>query len=137
MKIDEVDFSRWVGVRDAYMGDDFPFNSHAVENTTVDALTVPADHLYLLRLLTYSAYEIAATSTSAGVNLFRNSAIALRFCFMSTAVNLEYWHNAISFVYPIKLIAGDKIQVVSAGANFKISAAGIYTDIDLTKFPFA
>lgn len=136
MSWNDPDFLKWAAMTHAKLGTDI-MGSGSTANSTATLFTVPANHIYLLR---HAVAIIRSNSVDANLGTVRINRGGLTLLhlgqssFPAVGIAFGLVHD---FAYPYPLIEGDKLEVISASANITAIGSYHYTDVDLTKFPFA
>lgn len=109
-------FNEWLVDNGTFRG-----NSISAVNGTATVTTVPANKIIYVTLLNLSIHSVAATTTTC--SLVVNGLTVIRGESSSIAGTTVF--STVAPTIPMKIIAGQTIQVISGATN--ISAAGSYS----------
>ena len=134
MSWNEKDFLRWSAQSYARLGPDVQLFDYTV-NQVKTILTVPVDHVYLLRSYFATILITAVVAGEAYSRLMRGGLELWYFHRWYSPAVTGTLNHSMSFPYPMPLIAGDIIGTYSSNATTSIRSSYFYTDVDLTVFP--
>jgi len=134
MSWNEKDFTRWSAQSYARLGPDVTVVYTAVD-ATLTPLTVPANHLYLVRAYNSQIINSSAVSQRGYAIHRRGAADMFIFSHILTAAVITTQQLSLAFPYPMPMLAGDTIFMYSSAAALAIVLSLFYTDVNLLLFP--
>jgi hypothetical protein len=134
MPWNEKDFTRWRAQSYARLGVDHAFDATRINGVT-NFLTVPANHIYLIRNVSGAISNMVAAAANGYIQIQRAVGEIFTVSERYFPAVISSLSDHISFSYPFPVIAGGFVQLYSSAAGLMTRVSIYYTDVDLLLFP--